>query len=658
MRDNSMQVHQNDAEPWRVTLVDTGAETQTGGRLKRVGEYIGDETFCFTYGDGVADVDIASAGRVPPAHGKLATVTAVQPPGRFGALEIDDDAGARGFLEKPLGDGGWINGGFFVLSAQRPRPHRRRRHALGAASRSRASRTTASWWPSRTRGFWQPMDTLRDKNLLEELWDSGNGAVEVVATRRSRAEFWRGRRVFVTGHTGFKGSLARAVAARSWARRSPATRWPPDRAEPVRRSPDSARRRRAASATFATRPPSRRVRAAARPEIVSTWRPRRWCGGAIASRVETFATNVMGTVNVLEAAAHAPTVRAVVVVTSDKSTRTASGRAPSRGRPARRPRPVQRQQGVRRARRRELSRELLRDGGSRGRDRARRQRHRRRRLGAGPAHPGLVRALVTPASRALRNPEAVRPWQHVLEPLSGYLRLAERLWQAPRLAGACNFGPRTDEAARSARSSRLAQRAPCGGRIAVGATNRPGRHEAGPPRARDRAARDVLDVAPRWTLPKPMRRTVAWYARLAEGVGRALCSTRQPIARPRESPFTTTRVAVRDSTSSRTRRSRTRGASARLPLGDARGFLSRLFSPTSCATPLGTRRRAGQPTPGRRSAAAFADCTSSGRRTPSKSSSTVCAAKSSTSPSTCGAARRPSCAGTPSGWAATTASRC
>ena len=123
MSDNSMEIHQNAAEPWRVTLVDTGAETQTGGRIKRVGDYVRDDTFMLTYGDGVADVDIAKLLEFHRAHGKLATITAVQPLGRFGALQIDEGEvvgqfsapAVRGFQEKPEGDGAWVNGGFFVL---------------------------------------------------------------------------------------------------------------------------------------------------------------------------------------------------------------------------------------------------------------------------------------------------------------------------------------------------------------------------------------------------------------------------------------------------------------------------------------------------------------------------------------------------------------
>ena len=171
MEHNAMEVHHRKAEPWRVTLVDTGDQTMTGGRLKRVGSYLrGEDAFCFTYGDGVASVDITRLTQYHRSHGKLATVTAVQPPGRYGALEMDGSV-VRGFVEKPKGDGGWINGGFFVLSPQCLD------YIDGDASSwedkplsglARAGQLMAFEHP----GFWQPMDTLRDKNQLENLWAS------------------------------------------------------------------------------------------------------------------------------------------------------------------------------------------------------------------------------------------------------------------------------------------------------------------------------------------------------------------------------------------------------------------------------------------------------------------------------------------------------
>lgn len=172
MSTNEMHVHQRHAEPWKVTLVDTGESTLTGGRLKRVQRYIEtDDAFCFTYGDGVSDLHIGELIAFHRAHGKLATVTAVQPPGRYGALAMDD-AAVRGFIEKPQGEGGWINGGFFVLS---PRCidliDDDRSSWEGEPLRQLAGRGQLMAY--RHHGFWQPMDTLREKNQLEQLWASG-----------------------------------------------------------------------------------------------------------------------------------------------------------------------------------------------------------------------------------------------------------------------------------------------------------------------------------------------------------------------------------------------------------------------------------------------------------------------------------------------------
>ncbi|MDX6723413.1 MAG: glucose-phosphate cytidylyltransferase [Solirubrobacteraceae bacterium] len=173
LRNGSMEVHHSTTEPWKVTLVDTGEATQTGGRLKRVLPYVDGEDFCFTYGDGLADVDITQLVAFHRERGRKATVTAVQPAGRFGALEIEDGGDiVTSFREKPRGDGSWINGGFFVLSPdvggyidgddtvweQEPL------NGLAAAGE------LSSFLH---RGFWMPMDTLRERNALEQLWQSG-----------------------------------------------------------------------------------------------------------------------------------------------------------------------------------------------------------------------------------------------------------------------------------------------------------------------------------------------------------------------------------------------------------------------------------------------------------------------------------------------------
>ena len=170
MKKNRMQVHQNNSEPWTVTLVDTGEDTMTGGRLKRITNYLKNEdNFCFTYGDGLSDVDISGSIAFHKKHKKLATLTATRPPGRYGALKIGDKDDVKSFQEKPDGDGSWVNGGFFVLSPK----------VLDKINDDQSS------WENdvlpiladenqlsafKHSGFWQPMDTLREKNMLNQLW--------------------------------------------------------------------------------------------------------------------------------------------------------------------------------------------------------------------------------------------------------------------------------------------------------------------------------------------------------------------------------------------------------------------------------------------------------------------------------------------------------
>jgi glucose-1-phosphate cytidylyltransferase len=172
MTENRMQVHQSVAEPWRVTLVDTGDEAGTGGRLRRVANYLENEdAFCMTYGDGVSNVDIAETIAFHRKHGKLATVTAVQPPARFGGLSVDGTS-ISAFQEKPPGEGGWINGGFFVLSPAviNEIPGEALMFEREPMQSLTAQKQVQAYFH---RGFWQAMDTLRDKQRLEELWASG-----------------------------------------------------------------------------------------------------------------------------------------------------------------------------------------------------------------------------------------------------------------------------------------------------------------------------------------------------------------------------------------------------------------------------------------------------------------------------------------------------
>ncbi len=172
LKTNSMEVLQNNVEPWKVTLVDTGHDTYTGGRIKRIKDYLDDESFCLTYGDGLSNININQLVEFHKSHGRLATVTGVQPPGRFGALGIQDNM-IMSFVEKPSDDGGWINGGFFILEPE----------VLDFIEGDK------TWWEReplqalveqhqlavfKHEGFWMPMDTLRDKNTLEGIWNSGN----------------------------------------------------------------------------------------------------------------------------------------------------------------------------------------------------------------------------------------------------------------------------------------------------------------------------------------------------------------------------------------------------------------------------------------------------------------------------------------------------
>jgi glucose-1-phosphate cytidylyltransferase len=170
--ESERMIHYHSAEPWTVTLVNTGIETMTGGRVKRVREYIGNEPFMLTYGDGVGSVNIKELLSYHQAHGKLATVTTVQPAGRFGALDLDNDNLVHGFKEKPKGDGAWINGGFFVMEPEvldyiADDTTILEKEPLESLA---GDRQLVSY---KHTGFWQPMDTLRDKNHLEDLWKSG-----------------------------------------------------------------------------------------------------------------------------------------------------------------------------------------------------------------------------------------------------------------------------------------------------------------------------------------------------------------------------------------------------------------------------------------------------------------------------------------------------
>ena len=178
MEKNTMEVHQRHAEPWKVSLIETGEDTMTGGRLRRVLPYLDGQDFCCTYGDGVSDIDIGKLIDFHKRHGRLATVTAIQPPGRYGALNIDGTK-VEAFQEKPLGDGSWINGGFFVFKPSFIEKYIKDDSTPLELAPLRNLASDGELHAFHHRGFWQAMDTLREKNLLEDLWRTGKAPWQV-----------------------------------------------------------------------------------------------------------------------------------------------------------------------------------------------------------------------------------------------------------------------------------------------------------------------------------------------------------------------------------------------------------------------------------------------------------------------------------------------
>jgi glucose-1-phosphate cytidylyltransferase len=172
IKNNEMEVHQKYAEPWKVTLVDTGMETMTGGRLKRIKNHLDDESFCFTYGDGLSNIKISELIDFHKKHKKLATLTAVKPPGRFGVLDLKEDI-VKKIVEKPEGDGSWINGGFFVLEPS-VLDYITNDSTIWEKEPLEQLAKNKNLAAYRHQGFWQPLDTLRDKNQIEQLWSKGN----------------------------------------------------------------------------------------------------------------------------------------------------------------------------------------------------------------------------------------------------------------------------------------------------------------------------------------------------------------------------------------------------------------------------------------------------------------------------------------------------
>lgn len=174
LKDNSLKVHDSQAEPWTITLVDTGNESMTGGRIKRVQPHIGKETFMLTYGDGVSNIDIKKLVNYHKEHGKLCTVTSVQPSGRFGALDLTNDMSVNSFLEKPKGDGSWINGGYFVCQPEVFDYITEGDSTVWEQKPMEQIASDGQMKAFKHEGFWRPMDTLKDKHDLNEMWDTNN----------------------------------------------------------------------------------------------------------------------------------------------------------------------------------------------------------------------------------------------------------------------------------------------------------------------------------------------------------------------------------------------------------------------------------------------------------------------------------------------------
>ena len=436
-----MEVHDGEVEPWRVTLVDTGADTQTGGRVKRVAGHLDGETFLLTYGDGLADIDISALLAFHRAHGRLATVTAVQPLGRFGALQLDDDAAARHLVHRKAG----------------------RRRRLGQRRLLRARAGVLDYIAGDDTYFErEPLERLaRDGELMayrhrgllaahgraarqepaRTALAVGPGAVESVvserrARRRAAALFdgvYAGRRVLVTGDTGFKGSWLCAWLAGLGATGRRLRPGAADRPEPLRAARPGRRGRRTSHgdvrdlAALAAAVAALRARRSS-----STSPPSRSCAPSYADPRGTFATNVMGTVNLFEAVRALPCgARRGRTSPATSATRTARRtRAYREGDALGGHDPYSASKGCAELVSRRLPAQLLRRAGSPACVATARAGnvHRRRRLGGRPAScPTACGRSPRGAQVVVRRPDAVRPWQHVLESLSGYLWLGARL---------------------------------------------------------------------------------------------------------------------------------------------------------------------------------------------------------------------------------------
>ena len=419
MSNNTTTELGGEADKWKVTLIDTGQNTMTGGRLKRIAPYVGDEDFCMTYGDAVSTVDIGRTIAFHRSHGKLATVTAVRPPARFGALDIHDGT-VLGFREKPLGDNQWINGGFFVLSPK-------------ALDTIEGDQTIWEQAPMETLAHSGQLESLRARGLLATHGHAaGEAAVGGHVGARARAvedllrpspDFWRDKRVFLTGHTGFKGTWLAL-----WLTRLGATvrgyALPPDQAPNLSVATGLAGQIDSLLGDIRDVAALDEAISGFAPDIVLHLAAQALVQRSYRDPVETFEVNVTGTIRVLEAVRRCPSVRAVVVVTTDKcyenrewvwayrETEALGGRDPYSASKACTELAVA------------AWRASFFDGTPVGLASARAGNV----IGGGDwaenrLIPDCIRAMTAEHSIEIRSPHATRPWQHVLDPLRGYLLL-------------------------------------------------------------------------------------------------------------------------------------------------------------------------------------------------------------------------------------------
>ena len=516
LKKNVMEMHRNDAEPWQVTLVDTGLETRTGGRIKRIQQYVKDETFCLTYGDGVSDINIADLINFHRHKNLSATVTAVRTPGRFGSLNIDADK-VINFTEKPAEPSNRINGGFFVLEPtifdfiegdetdweRQPLENLAKKGELGAYLHD---------------GFWQPVDTLREKNYLEELYNAKQTPwLKNTPTKLTpNADFWKNKKVFITGHTGFKGSWlslwlqqlqAQVIGYSLPAPTEPNLFTVADVGKNMTSVIGDVRNYNALASALNQFSPEIVIHLAAQSLVKRSY----------ANPDETYSTNIMGTFNLLEAVRHTSSVKAVVVVTSDKcyqNSNQPSGRTETDALGGFDPYSSSKAcaELVVSAFRNSFfnSDDFEKHGVAVASARAGNV------IGGGDwaadrIIPDCIKSLVKNEAPFLRYPNAIRPWQHVLEPLSGYLTLSEKLYEAgPEFAEAWNFGPQeSDEKPVKWIAEQMA--------LSWGATagwttdDQPHPYETAYLKLDCAKARSRLLWHPVWDIQKALAQTVDWY---------------------------------------------------------------------------------------------------------------------------------------------------